>query len=400
MQFHFITAFFSVLISISSGIPNHNASIQVLRASKTWHIVLGFTKRTLCSRIKDPTKPSNWIGKILVFMVGAYIVLMKRFVSFLVMCSKASNSHRRLRPEPWAIITWILNNESNRVSRDVFLLPVKYLGLLAMSRILKTHPKSVQSHKDLVLLCLDDKDESIRLRALDLLYGMVGSDLNVSPASVSIGLCYNVVVVCGRCRRRTWWRSSRSCWCTWTERKGRSIATNSSRKSSRSAVKATTSSSPTLSGKSKLAFHPVCCYNDVQNDDYVTGTWVCWWSWRAWTERSTGSWLPTKCWMSRFACKQFEPSQCHKWFVQHVTSFYVNYTRQSTVIYCAIVGGCAGERPRYCRQLATKRYLWGAIRSCLDLWRIFTVSCTSFTMFIREIHYLILLLWLKYKRCQ
>ena len=50
---------------------------------------------------------------------------------------------------------------------------VKYLGLLAMSKILKTHPKSVQSHKDLILDCLDDKDESIRLRALDLLYGMV-----------------------------------------------------------------------------------------------------------------------------------------------------------------------------------------------------------------------------------
>lgn len=50
---------------------------------------------------------------------------------------------------------------------------LKYLGLLAMSKILKTHPKSVQAHKDLILNCLDDKDESIRLRALDLLYGMV-----------------------------------------------------------------------------------------------------------------------------------------------------------------------------------------------------------------------------------
>ncbi|ELT90145.1 hypothetical protein CAPTEDRAFT_204679, partial [Capitella teleta] len=50
---------------------------------------------------------------------------------------------------------------------------LKYLGLLAMSKILKTHPKSVQSHKDLILQCLDDKDESIRLRALNLLYGMV-----------------------------------------------------------------------------------------------------------------------------------------------------------------------------------------------------------------------------------
>lgn len=56
---------------------------------------------------------------------------------------------------------------------SLFNVSVKYLGLLAMSKILKSHPKSVQSHKDLVMQCLDDKDESIRLRALDLLYGMV-----------------------------------------------------------------------------------------------------------------------------------------------------------------------------------------------------------------------------------
>lgn len=46
-----------------------------------------------------------------------------------------------------------------------------------MSKILKTHPKSVQAHKDLILQCLEDKDESIRLRALDLLYGMVSFHL-------------------------------------------------------------------------------------------------------------------------------------------------------------------------------------------------------------------------------
>ena len=42
-----------------------------------------------------------------------------------------------------------------------------------MSKILQTHPKSVQAHNDLIMQCLDDKDESIRLRALDLLSGMV-----------------------------------------------------------------------------------------------------------------------------------------------------------------------------------------------------------------------------------
>ncbi|CAF3945340.1 unnamed protein product [Rotaria sordida] len=50
---------------------------------------------------------------------------------------------------------------------------VKYLGLLAMSKILHTHSKSVQVHSDLIMLCLDNKDESIRLRALDLLSRMV-----------------------------------------------------------------------------------------------------------------------------------------------------------------------------------------------------------------------------------
>lgn len=42
-----------------------------------------------------------------------------------------------------------------------------------MSKILQTNPKCVQTHKDLIMQCLDDKDESIRLRSLDLLYGMV-----------------------------------------------------------------------------------------------------------------------------------------------------------------------------------------------------------------------------------
>ncbi|CAF4211058.1 unnamed protein product [Rotaria sordida] len=52
-------------------------------------------------------------------------------------------------------------------------IALKYLGLLAMSKILHTHSKSVQVHSDLIVLCLDNKDESIHLRALDLLSRMV-----------------------------------------------------------------------------------------------------------------------------------------------------------------------------------------------------------------------------------
>ena len=49
----------------------------------------------------------------------------------------------------------------------------KYLGLLALGNIMEVHPKAVREHKDTVLICLEDGDESIRLRALDLLVGMV-----------------------------------------------------------------------------------------------------------------------------------------------------------------------------------------------------------------------------------
>lgn len=53
---------------------------------------------------------------------------------------------------------------------------LKYLGLLAMKKMLQIHSKSVRTHQDIILSCLEDKDESIRLRALDLLYGMVSKE--------------------------------------------------------------------------------------------------------------------------------------------------------------------------------------------------------------------------------
>lgn len=58
---------------------------------------------------------------------------------------------------------------------------LKYLGLLAMRKMLQIHPKSVRSHQDIILGCLEDKDESIRLRALDLLYGMVSKENLTTP---------------------------------------------------------------------------------------------------------------------------------------------------------------------------------------------------------------------------
>ncbi|CAI2181272.1 3859_t:CDS:10 [Funneliformis geosporum] len=43
----------------------------------------------------------------------------------------------------------------------------------SLAKILPTHPKLVSEHKDIILKCIDDLDISIRLRALDLVVGMV-----------------------------------------------------------------------------------------------------------------------------------------------------------------------------------------------------------------------------------
>eukprot|EP00163_Fabomonas_tropica_P032177 TRINITY_DN7967_c0_g2_i1.p1 TRINITY_DN7967_c0_g2~~TRINITY_DN7967_c0_g2_i1.p1 ORF type:complete len:1234 (-),score=421.05 TRINITY_DN7967_c0_g2_i1:309-4010(-) len=49
---------------------------------------------------------------------------------------------------------------------------LKYLGLLGLEKVMKTHKKVVAEYKDLVLQCLDDEDVTIRQRALNLLGGM------------------------------------------------------------------------------------------------------------------------------------------------------------------------------------------------------------------------------------
>ncbi|KAJ3014819.1 AP-3 complex subunit delta-1 [Thoreauomyces humboldtii] len=50
---------------------------------------------------------------------------------------------------------------------------LKYLGLFALSKLLIVRPKAVIEHRDTILNCLDDADVSIRMRALDIVTGMV-----------------------------------------------------------------------------------------------------------------------------------------------------------------------------------------------------------------------------------
>ncbi|KAK0109561.1 AP-3 complex subunit delta [Cadophora gregata] len=53
---------------------------------------------------------------------------------------------------------------------------LKYVALLAFNRIVMTHPYLVAQQEDVIMECIDSADISIRLRALDLVVGMVNSD--------------------------------------------------------------------------------------------------------------------------------------------------------------------------------------------------------------------------------
>ncbi|CAD0011349.1 unnamed protein product [Aureobasidium pullulans] len=55
---------------------------------------------------------------------------------------------------------------------------LKYVALLAFTKIVASHPQLVALHSDVVVECIDDPDISIRTRALELVSGMVdGSNL-------------------------------------------------------------------------------------------------------------------------------------------------------------------------------------------------------------------------------
>jgi AP-3 complex subunit delta-1 len=50
---------------------------------------------------------------------------------------------------------------------------LKYLGLVGLVNMMASHPRVVAEHRDLVLACMSDEDLTIRVRALELVTGMV-----------------------------------------------------------------------------------------------------------------------------------------------------------------------------------------------------------------------------------
>ncbi|KAL7625436.1 AP-3 complex subunit delta [Parahypoxylon ruwenzoriense] len=60
---------------------------------------------------------------------------------------------------------------------------LKYVALLAFNKIVVTHPWLVAQQEDVIMECIDSADISIRIKALDLVQGMVSSDNLVSIVS-------------------------------------------------------------------------------------------------------------------------------------------------------------------------------------------------------------------------
>lgn len=60
---------------------------------------------------------------------------------------------------------------------------LKYVALLAFNQIVVTHPWLVAQQEDVIMECIDSTDISIRIKALDLVQGMVNSDNLVSIVS-------------------------------------------------------------------------------------------------------------------------------------------------------------------------------------------------------------------------
>ena len=50
---------------------------------------------------------------------------------------------------------------------------MKYIALLALVKIVPTHPHLVAEYQEVILASVDDQDMSIRMRALDLVSAMV-----------------------------------------------------------------------------------------------------------------------------------------------------------------------------------------------------------------------------------
>lgn len=80
----------------------------------------------------------------------------------------------------WKVIRIVSSIYLPKMARLVLTGAVKYVALLAFTKIVASHPQLVSMHQDVIMECIDDPDISIRTRALELVVGMVDAN-NLVP---------------------------------------------------------------------------------------------------------------------------------------------------------------------------------------------------------------------------
>ena len=95
---------------------------------------------------------------------------------------------------------------------------LKYLGLVGLCNLMKSSPRSVVDHRDIILSCLTDDDITIRSKALELLAGIVSKkslvdlvhhllqviiDVNVLMIFLMSSwlFCFSLLIACKTVRR-------------------------------------------------------------------------------------------------------------------------------------------------------------------------------------------------------
>lgn len=66
---------------------------------------------------------------------------------------------------------------------------LKYLGLVGLVNLMESNPRSVVEHRDLILRCLFDEDVTIRVKALELLVGIVSKKSLVDLVDHLLEVC-------------------------------------------------------------------------------------------------------------------------------------------------------------------------------------------------------------------
>lgn len=75
---------------------------------------------------------------------------------------------------------------------------MKYIALLAMVKIVPSHPELIVQYQDTILASVDDEDVSIRMRALDLVSAMVCTQTTIIPLHFLTDTDRQAKITCNR----------------------------------------------------------------------------------------------------------------------------------------------------------------------------------------------------------